>query len=453
MIGLNQILDIAKRSLSAEQYALTVTSHNIANVNTPGYTRQRVIFEPTPPLDVLPGPVGTGVEVSKIEGVRDRFIDTQIQNQLAQVGEWDKSSTLLQQIESTLNEPSNTGLSQMLSDFFNAWNDVSNNPEKTVPRTELVAKATILSNTFKSLKSQFQNIITDINDEVKSDVETINSKAEKIAELNSKIAGSNGQGNSDLQDARQNLVNDLSKLADIKTVEASDGSFTVYLNAKVIVDKNNVVKLQTEETDNAGVNISNILYNGTKVEPDNGELKGLLEVRDNQIPGYISKLDDLAKSIISGVNTMHQSGYGLDGSTGRAFFSGTDASTISVNTAISSNVSLIAASASGTSGDGNNALNISGLGDSHAMENGKVTFSDFYGALVSGIGTDSQTASESLSNEKALLTQLQDYRDSVSAVSLDEESTNMINYQYAYAASAKIITAVDAMFTALLAIT
>ncbi|MDD2890390.1 MAG: flagellar hook-associated protein FlgK [bacterium] len=452
MISLSQILDIGKKSLSSHQYALSVTGQNIANVNTPGYSRQRAIFQSDIPIDTIPGPVGTGVKIEDIERIRDQFVDTQVKDQLSQVGEWDKSSSLLTEIESILNEPTDTGLSQMISDFFNAWANVSNNPEETGPRRVLVAKAEVLSDTFGRLKEQLQSSITNINKDIEYKVGLINTKAGEIAQLNSQIIRSEagGQTANDLRDKRDTLVNELASLANVQTVESDDGSIAVYVNYKVIVDRLNTVELTTEMTDRAGVKMRDIMYNGERLEPQSGELHATLYIRDEQIPEYIDKLDTLAGSIIDEVNEVHRGGYGLDGTTAKSFFSGADASSIAVSSEILSDLSLIAASSTGAPGSGNTALELSQLASSLSMNDGTTTFADFYSSTVAEIGATTETAGIMLDNENALLTQLKNYQDSVSGVSLDEEYTNMINYQHGYEAAAKVVSMADSLFGTIL---
>lgn len=452
MIGLSDILNSGKSGLFASQYGLSVIANNIANVNTPGYSRQSLVLETDTPMNVVPGPLGTGVRVDEIQRASDQIIEAQLRNQLSLVGQWDKSNTLLQGIESVLNEPSTTGLSQALSDFFNAWSDVSNNPDSTSPRMELVQKAQALAGDFQGLKTQLQTSISSVNDEVSADVNTINTKAGQIAQLNSQIvqAETNGQKANDLRDKRDTLVEDLSKLANIQTVESNDGSLAVYINYKVIVNGTNTVALSTQTVNRGGSQMTDILYNGDTLIPQSGELQGALNIRNEKIPEYMSKLDTLADSIITGVNNLHRNGYGLDGSTGNDFFSGTNASSISVNTVITSNLSEIAASTKGPSGDGSNALQISNLANSFTMDNGKSTFTDFYGNTISDIGSASATSSTTLDNENTLLAQLQRQKSSISAVSLDEEYTNMINYQQSYQAAAKVITMANSLYATMM---
>lgn len=449
-IGPTQILDIGRKALFAHQYALAVTAHNVANVNTPGYSRQRVIFTPTILLHLPPGPVGTGVFVSRIERVRYELADAQVRDQLSQVGEWQKQDELLKQIESILNEPSATGLATMITDFFNAWMDVSNNPEESGPRTVLVESAQILSSTFHRLRNQLYTMVTNLNEEVAHKVEDINLKATQIAELNKQIVSNEagGQSANDLRDARDRLVDELSQLADIQTVEAEDGSLTVYINYKVIVDRGNVVELQTEMVERHGMKMLDIMYQDERLFPESGELHGILKIRDNEVPEYIDGLDELAKTIIEEVNNLHRSGYGLDGSTGKDFFQGEDAFDISVHSEIIANIYSIAASASGAPGDGANALLIADLAQALSME-GNFTFSDFYRSLVAKIGARSWTARTMLENEQTLLTQIENYRDSISGVSLEEEFTNMINYQHAFEAASKVIQTADSIFATL----
>ena len=450
MIGPSQILDIGRRSLFAHQYALAVTSHNVANVNTPGYSRQRVIFEPTLPLRVPQGFLGTGVDIARIERIRDHFIDLQVQDQISQVEEWERGDNLLKQIESLINEPSEFGLSEAITDFFNAWQDVANDPEESGPRTVLVGKATILSNTFHRQKNHLQSIVEELNTEIDGLVTQINSCSKQIAKLNERIVAleSIGHPANDLRDKRDKLVNEIAKFVDVQTSENEDGSLAVYVNYKIIVDRITTIELTTKYDSRHGMKFKDIFYQDERLIPASGQIKGIFMVRDSEIPEYLDDLDKLARNVINEINTLHRSGSGLNGSSGNDFFKGNSAGTIGVREEIANDVALIAASGSGSPGDGTNALQIAELADKLTMSEGSrdFTFSDFYSSLVSKIGSSSEFSAEMMESEKLLLTQLENYQQSISGVSLDEEMVNMINYQHAFEAAARIIQTADEIF-------
>ncbi len=450
MIGPSQLLNIGRKALFAHQYAISVTSHNVANVNTPGYSRQRAIFESTSPLRVPEGFLGTGVDVSRIERIRDHLIDLQVRDQISQVGEWEKGDAILKQIESLINEPSDSGLSNAITDFFNAWQDVANDPEESGPRTVLVEKATILSNTFHRQKDHLQSLVGELNNEVDGIVTQINSYSGQIAKLNEKIVAleCTGQPVNDLRDKRDALVNEIAKFVDVQTSENGDGSLTVYANYKVVVDRITTIELTTEYSSRHGMKFNDISYQGKQFVPASGQLKGTFMVRDGEIPEYLDDLDNLAASIVNEINTLHSSGYALDGSSGRSFFQGNSSGNISVRGEITNDVSLVAASDSGSSGDGFLALQIAELADKLTMSAGsnEFTFSDFYGSLVSKVGSSSEFSAEMMESENLLFTQLENYQQSISGVSLDEEMVNMIDYQHAFEAAAKVIQTADEIF-------
>ncbi len=450
MIGPSQILDIGRRSLFAHQYALSVTSHNIANVNTSGYSRQRVIFETAFPLRIPQGFLGTGVDIGRIERIREHLIDLQVRDQISQAEEWEKGDNILKQIESLINEPSDFGLSHAIADFFNAWHDVANDPEESGPRSALVQKANMLSNTFHRQKTHLQNLVEELNTEVDGITAQINSCSTQIAKLNGRIVALESAGHpaNDLRDERDSLVNLIAEFADVQTSENTDGSLTVYLNYKVIVDRITTIELTTKYDARHGMKFKDIFYQNELLTPESGQIKGIFTIRDSEIPDYLHDLDSLAANIIKEINSLHRSGYSLDGSSYRDFFKGNSAGNISVRDEIANNVSLIAASSSGSPGDGALALQIAELADKLTMTTGShnFTFSDFYGSLVSNIGSTSLFSNEMMESEKLLLTQLENYQQSISGVSLDEEMVNMMNYQHAFEAAARVIQTADELF-------
>jgi len=455
MSSLIGILDIGKRALSVYRLAMNITGHNVANANTPGFSRQRPILATTLPIDYNPGQLGTGVKIAEIQRMRDRFLDLQVREETSSVGQWEKRQKVLGEVETIFNEPSDSSLNNALVEFWNSWQDLANDPENISARVAVREKAEVLCNTFHRLNSKLRRIISDINDSIKGEVEEINSLAQRIAKLNDQIVSieSKGENANDLRDQRDLLIDQLSKIANISTVELEDGSATIFMAGNSLVERVNTVTLGiTFHSSPYGV-VLDVSYgqSGQTLNFTDGELRGLIDLRDKVIPQYLENLDSLASTLIERVNSQHSAGYGLDGSTtGLDFFSGSDALNIGLATTIEEDVSLIAASTDGSPGNGSNALAISNLAHQLTMNGNSATFGDFYQSLMGNLGILSQEASQNYTNNNLLLSQLENHRQSVSGVSLDEEMTNMINYQHSFEAAARIISTVDEMMNTII---
>ena len=446
------ILNVARGALLTQQRAIDVTGHNIANVNTPGYSRQRVNMQTNTPIPFSPGQMGTGVNAVEIQRIYDRFLGVQISNENQNLGRWDAQKGSIEKVEMILDETSGYGLSQAMSEFWNAWQDLANNPSGHTERTLLKTKSEILANTFNKTYSDLQQIQKDTDDSIKGTIQEINLITDQIADLNQQISEIEvtGQNANDLRDSRDLLLNELSSMIDITTSEGDNGKVTVLVSGgRPLVQGNSSWDLSTETNVSGLQDIVWLDGSGNSANITNsisgGKLKGWIEARDASIPGYLSSLDDLAATIISEVNTLHQGGFDLNSNSEEPFFTGTSASHIAVNPSIVNNVNLIATSgtAGGVPGDNSTAIAIANLQYAHTMSSGTATFDDYYNSVVSDVGNDVQTASTNFDHQTSMVNHLNNYRESISGVSLDEEMINLIKFQHAYDAAAKLITTVD----------
>ena len=545
MGSINGIFNIGRLALLAEQAALSVTSQNISNVNTPGYSRQEVVFQTTPSVTTGSGQMGTGVQATEIRRVVNQFIENQITSEQSGLGQTDVEQSILGRVESVFNDLQGTGVNQALSDFFSALQDLANNPQGMTERSALLGRAQSLAQQFNSTDSQLQQVRTDLNTEIKTDLGTINTLAQQIADLNKQISQVNlsGQSANDLQDQRGQLLNQLSELININTFQDNSGMVTVMVaNNQPLVEGITARSLQgTADPDNGG--FTKVQFDGgggslTDISGGiaGGRLKALLDLRDNVVPGYIDQLDRLSASVVNEVNQLHQSGYGLDGSTGLDFFqplapvaaalsTNTGSAAVSVSINNSANLTFdqyelsfsggnytilnvdtgnsttgayggptvatfegldfnmgagavsgdlfrvsaqqgaagamdvavtdpnqIAASATSTGipGDNSNLLQMIGLQDKSMAPLGGSTFQNYYGSMVEGIGTSSQQAQSNFSAQKVVQQQLNSMREDVSGVSLDQEMTNLLMYQRAFQAAARLISVADDVYQTLL---
>ena len=449
-------LNIGRVAVGVQQAAIDVTGHNISNVNTEGYTRQRVNMTSTSVAGYQNMNMGTGVAIDDIERIYDKFIQRQIGTENQEMGYWEGKTSYLEQVEIVFNETSGSGISQALDNYWNAWNDVANNPTGYVERISLINAGSTLAMSFNQSRETLSDLQNYISSDIEANLEDINLKASQIRDLNKQILQSETAGSeaNDLRDQRDLLVNELSKLIDVNVSEDNNGNVNIYIGSgQSLVTGVDSWQLSTA-TDPSSPNQDRIVWNakdGSTVDItsdiDNGTIKGMLEVRDTVVPEYISKLDNLASNIISEVNDLHS--WGND-PTGQNFFSGTDAGDMAV--AISDPDEVVTRAIAAGEGDNSVALAIAELQNENTIMGTNTTFSDYYQSLVSDIGNAVQYSQNSLTNQTAMVDQVTTYRESLSGVSLDEEMVNLVKYQHAYDAAAKLISTVDEMLDTLLSL-
>jgi len=451
MAGLFSGLEIGKRALATHQLWLNTIGHNVANVNTPGYTRQRVNITSTLPEPHSAGPVGSGVHAMDIRNVRDLFLNQQYRLERKNLGQWEAMEKTMTQIEAMFNEPNDNSLSDLMNQFWNAWEDLTQfgQTESASARIALIEKANLMTSGFHRLANNLKDLKYSVNKDVELLVDNINSIAYEISILNNKIAREEGGGDNanDLRDRRDNLIDELSQYVDVNTIDLKNGATMVQIGSMILVDDQSLVPLTTKPTTVDGVRVHRIYWENSDnmVTNLNGKLKGLVETRDEVLVDYMGKLNEMAESLVAEVNTLHRAGYGLDGTTGHDFFAGvfTSAEKIKVNFVVEQDINLISASQSGAIGDNANALAIANLRDSLILNNGRATLSEFYNALISRVGVETSKSIQFREDYTLMVEQIENSRQSVQGVSLDEEMTQMIKFQHAFDAAARVITTMD----------
>ena len=437
-------LETALRGLLADQRSIDTTGHNISNASTPGYSRQVAELQATPSFtDVPSGQLGTGVDVVQYQRIRDTFLDLQLRAQTMRQGSAQAQQSGLSQIEQTLNEPSDNGLSALLGKYWAAWQNVANAPNDLATRQALAQSAASLANGFNTLSSQLSTIQAQTAQQQTLVVSQANSIGQQIASLNASIQTSEmaGQKPNDLLDQRDNLIDQLSSLGNT-TVAQSAGISGTLGSVDITFGGSSLVVA------NASSTVSLPLTSVTS-----GQLAGMNQVISqisDPTTGYMAKLNALAAGLASATNTQMAAGKDMSGTTGGAFFtvtSGSEAATIAVNPLILASPNLIAASTSGDPGDGSNALAIASLQTSAIV--GGASVDTAYSQLVTQIGSDSQLAQSNLDNTNSLVESLTNRRQSVSGVSLDEEMTNLLQFQRGYQACARVLSAMDSMIDTL----
>ncbi|PKM77590.1 MAG: flagellar hook-associated protein FlgK [Firmicutes bacterium HGW-Firmicutes-15] len=330
-------LEIGKRSIAMHQNALNITGHNISNANTPGYSRQVPDIVTTipwcaPMLVNATGAqqMGTGVEIDSIQRMRDSFIDTQIRQENSTDGYWTAMQESLDKIEVVLNEPSDDGLRAVMDQFWASWQDVATNPESEAVRAVVYQRGMALAEAFSHSYRQLTELRDDVNAEVKIKANDVNTIAVQVAELNRQIMliTAAGKQPNDLCDKRDLLIDELSKLADVKIYDGKQGMLNVQLGDRVLVDGMDNKELETTQDDQG---MYMLIWKDTKMKAriDGGELRGLLDARGKTmldqerdpseyketIPTLIDELNTMAKSIIVKTNELHRGGYSLNNKT------------------------------------------------------------------------------------------------------------------------------------------
>lgn len=479
MPGLNTSLYLGLTGLQAQQAALNVVGHNIANVNTPGYTRQRADFSSNQSLVQGQIHFGTGVSLTSVQGIRDRFLDLQIYRETAkQTGANERFQTI-DAVSTSLADTGSTGIAAQIQAFFQGFQSLASQPESPALRTNLLSQA---QGMVSSLKSRYQMLDDQRNTAdraVASLVGEVNTLTDQIAQLNQRVIAEAGQGtDNDARDQRKALTDKLASLVGITVFEGSQGEYQITLDggSAVLVSGTSAYQLQTTA---GGAALDNHLavqsvMGGTVVDVTagirDGQLGARLDLRDNLLPGFQRQLDQLAAGVAAQVNQVHATGYAADGvTTNTYFFTGAAANgglpvgiaaagfykgmvnALSINASVAANPNLIAtAGVAGAVGD--NAIaralanlqtgiatvdtNGDGVGDSGP-------FSTIVSALAGDVGSKAQYYQSLSDTQQNLLTALQTQRDRISGVDLDEEAATMLSLQRGYQASGRFLTVIN----------
>ena len=459
-------MNVAKDAMSSYQMAIDVTGGNVANVNTPGYSRQRAVLNAVGTLMVKGETAQIGVEVSNVERIYDDFLESQMVDQAKLVGYNTARKETLDRVETIFNETGDGGLSDLLAQFWGAWNTVSGNPGGQVERNALLAASENLASAFNSKSNELVEIQRDADKSISETIALVNTTITEIASLNQQISSlgmpNTGDANP-LQDKRMVLLKDLGNLIDINYFESGEGSYNIFLaNGRSLVIGGNAWELAVmadpaaadyynyhviyEGSTDPGENLNDVLSDG-----HNGKLGGLIDARDG-ISDYLDTLDELASSIITEVNEQHRMGFDAYKNAGGDFFvpAGVDdiARNMALTVEIAGDTSKIAA-AQTVSGDGDNARLIGSMKDALLMNGGKATLGDYYATLVGTVGRDSAGAARMAEYQSVIMDNLAGKREGISGVSIDEEMMNLIKYQLGYNAAARLCTTANEMLDVL----
>lgn len=453
-----QGLSTALTALYAQRGALETTGNNIANVNTEGYTRQRVDMESIggstiPSFWNQSSKVGMGVTIKDVARLRDQFLETRGLQEHGTQGRLDRMTDTMQTIELSFGEPGENGIQRQLSEFWAAWDDVVNNPSEAAARSQVVEQAHTLTSVFQQSSRNLTQLADNSLDELKRNVTQLNGMAQNVADLNKAItrAINSGASANSLLDQRDLLVEKMSTLAGVTVQPTESGSIAVLVGGFAITRDDRVTNL---EVDDSGTpvqlkwdadNNTATTTNGTKADVRGGDLSGLLEAITITVPKYRAQLDAVATSLITKVNTQHATGTDKNGNPGGPFFAGTSALTLEVDPALAADDSLIAAGAAG--------------GGPLDIENARAmaTFAESvlgpdadYRKLIDLLGVEAQRTFRQVDIQTSITNAVDVARQSTSGVNLDEEMANLVRFEKSYSAAAKYMSVMDQMLDTLL---
>jgi len=457
MSSLRGLLDSARSALLTHQLAMNVTGHNVANVDSPGYTRQRLDLGARAGSEQRLGGLGAGVEPMALQRLRQETFDRAYRSESAGLGMAERRDVLLRGVETVVGEPGNPGVGEALDEFFSSWADLANEPAEESYRRAVLESGDRLAARLNQLDGQLQAQRRDMNDEVERIGREVNDKVARITELGRRIKSSElgGVVAADLRDARDLLVDQLSSLVEVRTDEDAGGTFRLWVGGRALVDGQQHATLNlVQETDERGLVLTHLSYadTGRPFTAEGGELKGVLEVRDEILPARMAELDSLAAALVDQVNALHHQGSDLDGRPGLDFFdvAGRSAGGLRLSQRLVDQPARLAASLDGGVGNGEQAAAIGALAESGLVVLGGRTLSEGWADLVSRTGVDAANASSDLSAQQAFVAELDNRRQSLSGVNLDEELAIMMQQEQAYGAAARVISVADGLMQTVL---
>lgn len=443
--------EIGRRALNANQLGIEVTGQNIANVNTPGYSRRRVELVESAYQGVHGFTMGTGVSIAGVHSFRDMFIQSRIQTETGIAGRLTAERDSLAPVETALQGSESGGLQSSINAYFGAFRDLEANPNSVALRSLVGQRGAALANAFHSTSQRLDDIRKTTDQQLRSTVDQANSLSTQIADLNDKIrqVEATGVEASSFRDQRDVAVNKLAELTGARSTDSNDGTISMTLpDGRALVLGGSSTKLEVNDAPPLG--LAEITLDGEPAVFTDGSIAGYQNAI-TEVTKQLGDLDSLAAAVVSRVNTLHTSGTDLDGNAGVNFFNDTPtvtAANISVNAAITGNPRLIVASPVTQPGQtGTIAGQIANLLTDQNTTAGTRTgsISSIFGSMISDAGERVATADNNLQTQAAILSQATAQRDAVSGVSLDEEAINLLQYQKAFEAASRFIKIADEM--------
>lgn len=471
-MALTNVLQTGKSGMTTAKTGIATAGHNIANANTEGFTRQRIQSEAEASKQIAGQGgmyVGQGAKVSRIERINDDYIEKQLREGGRDLSYHEEKQVSLNQIEDVFNEMNGDGLNRIVAKFYNDFRKLGNEPSSEAIRQSVRESSQAMVNDFRRLRNEVDNVRGHIDNRIDGNMKELNGLAKELSTLNSRIRQAEVQGSdaNDLRDRRDVTIKKINSFVDVSSHKDNEGNINVDIKGVgplvtgSQVQEYSVARMaavaETGSPENA-LQISRSAFSNQNITSQfkGGKLGALIETRDKTVSSVLQKLDELAFNVANAVNEIHQKGFTRDGKTGVDFFKPVGSvegasRNLSLSDDIHESVGNIAVALQADApGDNRNALAIANLQNVHLMNGGHTTVDDFYNSIVSDVGVSSARNREALGQQQGILTQLNKVRDQVSGVSIDEETTNLMQFQHAFDASARVIKIADDMMDTVL---
>ncbi len=450
-MSLLNLLGIARSALLTHQAAMSVTGHNIANAQTPGYSRQRLVLVPeSPGLSPL-GPIGRGVTSQALERVRSAFLDLSVRADGGRLGDAGARLEVLRGVDDALLEPGDGGVGAAFDGLLQSFSDLSGEPGAGTFRELVRSAAQRFVSQVRRVGAALDAAEAGARTRLQAGLDEVNAIASDLAEIHQRLATFGSEAPPDLLDRRDALLDRLAAFGTVRVSQQADGAVQVSLGAEMLVVGGTARALEVRALAGGGVGVARVGAVST-FDPGAGSLQALATLVTTTVPGMKAKLDAYVSAAVTEVNTVHRAGFTLTGATGVDFFdpAGLTASTISVSAAVTASSDAIAAAQTAAPGDGDNALRMAGLGGVPVGSLGGRSLREHYASFVADVGAQTLAADRDGVLYQTLVDRGEARRQSVSGVSVDEEMVALISQQQAYSAAARLVRAADDMITELL---
>lgn len=453
-VGLFDALGVGVSGMFTSQLATQIVNHNIANANTPGFTRQAIrIGNAFPALTTL-GTIGRGSLVLGVTRSRDQFLARQLVEQQAQLSGYEVFDETLASVEQIMGSLDNDRIGNAMNEFFAAWSDLATPPVGDGKRQAVLSQGQRLALQMREVHTALAGLERDARAGIDDEVAEVNVLLRGVAQLNEMIVANKvgEQLPNDLLDQRDFLLENLSQLTRFTTNDRGDGSVDVVIEGRAVVTRGHVNELRvTLEEGLDGQVTKKAVFGGRDpvvVDFQTGRMVGNLKLANETLPELRKQLDGLAVTLMQRVNELHMQGV-TDRGSGLAFFTGTGASNIEVNEAFAGNARLVVSGRSGSDGDNSLALEIAALGTA-AGEGDTSSLNELYGTIVVGLSSQQGSYRALRESQDAITQSVRNRFESDRGVNLDEELSNLVMFQRSFEANARVIRAVDEMLDTLI---
>ena len=441
MGSLTSSLWIAAQALDVNQGALDATTNNIANANTPGYSREVVDLSEQTPVEAGNITYGTGVSLDKIQSVRDQVLSLEIAEQTSQQSGAQTQVNALQQVQGLFSNTTQ-GIGENLSAFFNSISQLSTNPTDEAQRSSVMTAAQNLATSFNQTAQSLETIQSNLNQSVSQTVNQINALTKQIAQINAQVGQMQqlGKDPGGQLDQENQLISQLSQLTNVSETQTQQGLTITTGNGAALVVGNQSFDLSVG---NGPTGQQDVFSQGQDITSSitGGSLGGTITVRDQDIPNVLNQLNTLAGQFADAFNAAQTTGYDLNGNPGQALFAYNSAGAAASLSLTTTDPNAIAASSDGTPGSNGNIVNLMAV-ETSALPSGEDP-TDTYANLVAQAGNMASQAQADVSSSTASLNQLNDQMGALSGVSINEETANLLNYQNAFSAAARVVNTIN----------